>query len=269
MGVVLAMIADARLRRRVRIGVWSGPVHGLVDEVRFVPNVHELEAASVQLPGSPAFVDPYGGRGGRMEALLALRRRQPHLGLISYSAGDASGSIRSGGAGMDFTATLRVGVDDGFPRIGAAARRSIGLAEVRTLAGRLKRAAPRSAHDLLDCVLDAALGRCSVGKLAASVGVSAPTLRRRCAAWGLPKPRRLVALARLYHVARLAQWSGRPASVVALALGWSDEANYARLVRNELGCQQSAVAGLGGPEYVARRLLAAIGDGGPGRREPP
>lgn len=239
----------------------SRPVDRLVDEVRFVPNVPELEAASAQLPASPVFVDPYGGRDGRMEDLLGLRRRQPDLGLISYSATDGPRAFPSDGIEMDFSATLRAGVDDSFARIGAAARGAIGLAEVRALAGRLKHAAPRSAHELLGRLLDATVGRCSVGQLAALAGVSDRTLRRRCAAWGLPRPRRLVALARLYHVARLAQWSGKPASVVALALGWSDEANYARLVRNELGCRQSSVAGRGGPDYVARALLAVVGVG--------
>ena len=268
MGVVLAMIAGARLRQRVRIGMRSRPVHRLVDEVRFVPNVRELDAASMHLPASPAFVDPYGGRADHMDALLGLHRRRPHLGLISYSATDESHAAASDGVRTAFSATLRAGVDDGFARIGAAARGAIGLAEVRALAERIRETAPRSAHDLLDRLLDATVGRCSVSELAALVGVSDPTLRRRCAAWGLPRPRRLLALARLYHVARLAQWSGKPASVAALALGWSDEANYARLVRNELGCRQSAVAGLGGPEYVARELLAAIGGRRPAASHP-
>ncbi|MDE2805406.1 MAG: helix-turn-helix domain-containing protein [Gemmatimonadota bacterium] len=61
------------------------------------------------------------------------------------------------------------------------------------------------------------------------------TLQRRCHRLGIACPKNLSALARVFAVARLLHWSKRPLSSVALALGFSNDANCYRLLRRILG----------------------------------
>lgn len=256
MARVLGLQAAPDLRRRIRVGVMSGGAADVIDGARFANDWTELERLVDQFPGSPTFVDPRRcSNAGSTDSLVAFQRRRPFCPLILYATLDAVERKCLEGTGVAFVGALAPGVDDQLARIGAMALRSASHHQVRALSRDLKRAAPAAAHALLDCVLHETVGRCPVDNLASRLGISVPTLRRRCVAHGLPSPRRLAALARLFHVERLAGWSGRRSGRVALALGYSNYANYARSVRHELGCRQSEIGPLGGTEYIAGRLV--------------
>jgi len=94
--------------------------------------------------------------------------------------------------------------------------------------------------------------------LAWTCGVCTNVCREQVRQSGGSSPKRLMCLGRIYHVHRLARWSGTPASVVAAALGFRDPSNYRRLVRTVLGLPSSAVVGRGGPDYVASALVEAV-----------
>lgn len=255
MPAVLAMEESSRLRRRIEVGVCAGAALELIDGVRFVAGWRELAPLAERCRGSPVFVDPFGADGkGGLAGMAAFQRAHPASPLIFYGPLDADRRRRLADAGVAFAAMLSAGVDDGLSAIGSTVVAVADKHEADALATTLQRASPPAAHAFLARLLTATLGPCRVVDLARSLATSAVALRRRCRAWGLPAPRRLVALARLFHVQRLAGWSGRPQGTVALALGWSDYANYVRSVRNELGCRPSEVGCLGGAEYVAARL---------------
>lgn len=265
MAYVLGLEAEPALRQRIRIGVMSGGTNDLIDGARFASSWAELGRLADQYPGSPTFVDPFRFSDDESADWVAgFQRKRPHCPLILYATLDDVRRRRLERAAVAFVRKLVPGVNDQLTRIGAAALRSVCRHEVQALSRQIKRAAPPAVHLLLDCILDETVGRCPVDALAKHLGISTPTLRRRCAAHGLPSPRQLVALARLFHVERLAKWSDRPSSRVALALGYSNYANYARSVRNELGRSRSEIGLLGGADYVAGRLVEAVAGYQPG-----
>lgn len=262
MAYALGLEGEPGLRQRIRVGLMSGGANDVIDGVRFAVDLTDLERLVDRFPGSPTFVDPRRfSDDGSTDSVVAFQRRQPRCPLILYATLNAGERRRLERAGVAFAGTLAPGVDDQLARIGALALRSAGRHRVRALLRELKGAAPAPAYALLACILRETVGRCPVDRLAKRLGTSAPTLRRRCAEHGLPAPRRLAALARLFHVERLADWSGRPPGRVALALGYSNYANYTRSVRNELGCSRSEIGPLGGTDYVAGRLVEVVAVG--------
>ncbi len=255
---------NPRLRRRIEAGVRAGAALELIDGVRFAAGWQELGPLADRRAGSPVFLDPFGVAGkGRMDDMATFHRAHPASPLIFYAHVDASRQRCLEGAGVAFAAALVAGVNDRLNAIGAAAIRATAKHEADALTTTLQRISPPSAHGFLARLVTATLWPCRVGDLAKSLGTSAVALRRRCRAWGLPAPRRLVALSRLFHVQRLARWSGRPQRTVALALGWSDYANYVRSIRNELGCRASELGRLGGATHVATRLRQVVQAGRP------
>lgn len=256
------MERSPRLRRRIEAGVRAGAALELVDGVRFAADWQELGPLADRRAGSPVFLDPFGaGAKGRMDDMAAFHRTHPASPLIFYARVDADRLRRLEATGVAFAATFAAGVNDRLSAIGSSAVRAAAKHEADALATALKRVSPPSAHVFLARLVTATLGPCRVGDLAKSLETSAVALRRRCRAWGLPAPRRLVALARLFHVQRLARWSGRPQRTVAMALGWSDYANYVRSIRNELGCRASELGRLGGAGHVAARLRRLVETG--------
>lgn len=259
---VLGLEAEPEVRRRIRFGVMSGGANDLIDGARFATSWADLERLADRYPGSPTFVDPFRfSDEGSADSVVAFQRRRPATPIILYAALDSVQRRQLERAAVVFVKTLVPGVDDQLTRIGTVVLQSACQHQVRALSNLIKHAAPAGAHALLNCILHDTVGRCPVDSLAKRLGISTPTLRRRCVAHGLPPPRRLIALARLFHVGRLAEWSGRPPARVALALGYSNYANYARSVRNELDCNLSNLGPLGGANYVAEHLLKAVAEG--------
>lgn len=254
---VLALQSDCRLRTRLRTGVRAGAVHGLVEGVHFASGWSDLRELALRFSGSPAFVDPsHPSAEERRDPAAWLQRAAPECPLIRYGKGGA----KSPATDAEFVARLTPGDNDSLVAVGTAVLLAANYDLVRSLLANLGKVAPVEARELLGSVVRRTVFPCTVGALATSLGTSVAMVGRRCRAWGLPKPKRLVLLARLFHVQRLAEWSGRPPGAIALALGYSAYSNYARCVRREMECTSSEVAQRGGAAYVAARLIDEVGD---------
>lgn len=253
---VLALESDRRLRDRLRVGVGAAAAHGVVQGVRFASCWSDLRDLALRFDGAPAFVDPsHPSEKARRDPAARLQQAAPKCPLIRYGKGEA----KSLATNAEFVAHLTPGGNDSLVTIGSTALLAADYESVRSLLANLGKAAPVEAQELLESVVRRTVFPCTVGLLATSLGTSVAMVGRRCRAWRLPKPKTLVSLARLFHVQRLAAWSGRPPGAIALALGWSAYSNYARSVRREMGCKSSEVAERGGAAYVATRLIDAIG----------
>lgn len=250
MSCVLALESDSWLRARLRAGVRAGPAHGLVECVHYACGWRDLRRLVLRFPGSPAFVDPsHPSRDGRQDVAVSLQREAPACPLISY------GKAGPAGAALRFVKVLMPKVDDRLVAIGTAVVTTADYELVLALTAELRRGVRVEARTLLERVVRDTVFPCTVAALATSLGTSVRMLERRCKRWRLPGPKKLLSLARVFHVLRLSKWSGRPPGAVALALGYSAYSNYARSVRRELGCTSSAVVGRGGAAYVAERLV--------------
>ena len=259
MSPVLALEKDSRLRMRLKVGVRAGAAHGLVDRVRFASSWSDLLELALRHPDSPAFVDPsYPSTTERRDPLASLHRKAPACPLVSYGKPAAArGDSVATNAG--FVARLTPGVDDSFVGIASTVLKTANHASVRTLVANLRKVAPaKPAGELLEHVVHDTVFPCSASELAANLDTSPAMLRRRSRAWGIPRSKKLLSLARIFHVHRLARWSDCSPRAIALALGYSAYSNYARSVRRELECTSSDVVLRGGASYVSERLVAAV-----------
>ncbi len=256
---VLALEGSPRIRDRIRAGVRVGGAHELLGPVRFASAWRDLRTLVGRFPCSPTFVDPFFPSGGTsLGAFLSFRRECPQCSVICYADLNTAQLWQLAETDVVFVERLDPGANDRLSAVGSAALRGTGNREVRALVECLKRATPVSTNTLLEFVFRETVTPCSVDQLARSLGISVRTLRRRCVASEVPPPKRLISLARIFHVERLAKWSGRPSGAVALALGFSDYANYRRSVRRELGQPPSVIVRRGGPDYVASVILGKI-----------
>lgn len=157
-----------------------------------------------------------------------------------------------------FAVTLRPGVNDAFDAIESAVLRAAGARRVGRLLDDVARRASGDVERIFARVLAMSVRPCSVAAVAARLGLSPRTLFRRCSTLGIPSPKRLCSLARVFTVERLAEWSGQPSGAVALALGFSDYANYRRLVRRIFGAPPSVVRQQGGLGLVTMTILREL-----------
>ena len=183
----------------------------------------------------------------------------PWLTVVWYAPFDRANRLQLSRAGITLETHLLPGGGDDFLAIDAAILRSIDAERVHRLREHTKRAADPAAFEMFDHALDLATGPCTVPDLAARVGRTRRTVELRCVGLGIPPPRVLIALARIFTVHRLAEWSHQPFSAVARALGFSDRSNYRRLVHGVLGCAPWEIQQLGGSDYVARVILKRLG----------
>lgn len=239
------------------MGLRTGGARRVLGGVRVASGWDHLRDLSTRFPGSPAFVDPtVPSSDSSHDPVRWFRRVCPESPVIAYAKTTAA-ELHTLSAPMVPLATLRYRTDDQLTTIGAIALKYADADAVHAFGKRLATAIPASAHGLVKQVVRGAVFPCSVETLARDLNTTARTLRWRCSDWGLPSPKKLLSLARVYHVHRLAQWSGVPTSVVATALGFRDPCNYRRLVRAALGLPPSAVVERGGPDYVASVLIDA------------
>lgn len=257
---LLALLASSSLRRQVRIALHSGEVRRIVRRIVFASSWPELARLTNEHPRSPAVVDllfhsdhgPFpAGYGGVSADWSAVP-------LICYSLADPvrHGALRS--AGVSFTARLRPGIDDDFAAIDAAVLRSIDHDRPRRLLKRLRRHADPRARTIFERALSLSFEPLTVAGLAGHLGISTRALQRRCAALGMPSPKAVTSLARIFTVERLAEWSGQPSGPVARALGFSDRANYRRLARQTMGIPPSAIRQRGGTAYVEQVIMQRL-----------
>ena len=253
---VLVLQRDPGLRARIRAGVRSGAAFDLVGGLRFAAGWRELGHLAKESPGSPAVVDPHHGATGSIPSgALFFQREHPGCPLIGYAAMDSDDRRGLLAARVRLVALLLPGINDGLVRIGSSALLGADYDSVLRLMKRLRAAVPPDARRLADFLVRETVGPCQVQMLARRLACCRRTLRRRCASWGTAPPRKLVTLAKLFHVERLARWSGRPRGAVALAVAYADYANYKRAVRREFGCPPSALGRLTGVDDMASRLI--------------
>ena len=258
---LLALLGDSRLRERIRAALHLGASSQVIDRVIFSTDWRQLDDLAARHPGSPAFVDTFceSPQPSTWESVGMSGGPQPTLPVICYTRLDRPGRRQLSKTGISLQAYLIPGVNDHFEALDAAILRSIDAHRVDLLRERVKGAAHRGGFEVFDCALDLAVGPCTVPDIAACVGLTKRTLERRCAVFGIPSPKRLFSLARIFTVQRLAEWSHQPFGAVARALGFSDRSNYRRMVRRLIGCAPSAVDQLGGSDYVARVILNRLG----------
>ncbi len=253
------------LRKRLRIAIDHGVVSRIVGPTIFASDWREL-AQLTELHGrSPAVVDlSFQSATDRPEADSVRVLQGVSAPLVSYSR--QNGGRTTTTPGIRFVAVLRPSVDDSVPAIAAAVLRAAGGHAVTRLLCDIARRANGDVERIFVVVLALAVRRCTVPELAASLARSPRSLRRDCAALGLPPPKKLLSLGRIFTVERLAEWSGQPSGAVALALGFSDYANYRRLVRHTLVDELSPLTQRIDVDDVHRVILQALA---PGREQFP
>ncbi len=254
---VLVLHPRNEARNRVQSAVLLGETDRLLDGVRFARRWRELAELADALPGCPVVADPDfpGSRRSGMEELHSLHARLPDCPLIAYGDPHGPWQPRVAAAGIRFAAILRGGVDDDPGAVRLALLRAADCQETEVLLERIQKHLPPDLHRILDIVLHGVSARCTVAEVAGTLGISERTVERRCRAHGLPTPKALLSLATIFHVERLARWSGLSPGRTAVALGLTEACKYSRLVKRALGVTPSEVARHGGVDYVAEVML--------------
>lgn len=217
---LLALPGSSEFRRRLQMVVQAGPVSPLFGAVLFACSRRELEELIRRHPSSPAVVDaavmPESASHPLLASAVRLGANAP-LGVIARS--------------------VLPGIDPEQPR---------------RLQARIRKHAAPEACRILAQVLARSFWPSTVPELAASLELSHWTLIRRCRSLGIPTPKKLNDLGRVYTVERLAEWSEQPSGVAAAAVGFMEPANYRRTVRRALGVPPSVVRQRGGAAHVGR-----------------
>lgn len=206
-------------------------------------------------------VDTFRGNGSPIAkgGAEAWNGQLAHTPVICYARLDPGRDRRLDRTGITVAAHLRPGVDDEFGAMTTTILSSIDAHCVDRLRRQIQQSAHPDAIEIMEHALDFATGVCIVPDLARQIGRTTRTLQRRCTILGIPSPKRLLALARIFTVQRLAEWSGQPYGSVSLALGFSDRSNYRRLVRGVFGKSPTELEWCGGHEYVAEAILKSVG----------
>ena len=259
---LLALLASRQLRDRTRIALRLGTASRIIGPVTYVNDWRELGTLAAHHPGSPALVDTFLSPNGDPRTARSDWCRSGRLArtpVICYGTIDAREERQLNRNGITFTACLSPGVNDDPRAIDAAILKSIDAQCVRRLRLRIERTAHPDTAEIVGCALDLSTGKCTVSDIARRIKRTARTLQRRCSLLGIPSPKRLLSLARIFTVQRLAEWSGQPYGAVAVALGFSDRSNYRRLVRGVFGRTPTEMARCGGHQYVAETILMSVG----------
>jgi len=209
----------------------------MIGPVVIASNWEELGTLAAAHPGSPAIVDPElngisaPSTPGRDERSGIPQHAPP---LIEYPCSDAQ--MQSTGDEMAAAATRVRQCDIGDIRaLELAILQNINAERVHRVFAHAEARTPAAASPILRLIFRRAVEPCLVADLAADFGVTERTLQRRCRRLAIAFPKDLLALARVFAVARLLRWSKRPLSAVAFALGFSNDANCYRLLRRVLG----------------------------------
>lgn len=256
---LLALQGNPRLRGRLRLAVDSGTASRIIGPTIFASGWGHLGELAESHARSPAVVDP-GYRSPRdpPEADSIWRLHGLPTALVCYGEPTSLPESQPAGSKMRFEAVLRPEVDDDFDAIEAVVLRTAGAPPATRLLADVARRTSNEVERIFAAVVAASIRPFSVSQLAARLLLSRRTLFRRCAALDIPTPKRLCSLGRIFTVERLADWSGQPSGAVALALGFSDYANYRRLVRRVLGSPPSIVRQRGGLEFVTTAILREL-----------
>lgn len=213
----------------------------MIGPVVFASSWDELGTLAAEHPSSPAIVDPdLNGQGAASPAGADEKLGHPDYAppLIAYPCSEVQ--MRSVPDERAVAATRVKECDVGDIRaLELAVLQNIDAQRVHQLLARVEARTPAGASRILRRVLWRAVEPFRVGDLAADLGVTERSLQRWCRQLGTPPPKKLSALTRVFTVARLLHWSKRPLSDVALALGFSNDANCHRLLVRVLGSSLS------------------------------
>ena len=258
---LLALLASPQLRERTRIALGFGTASRIIGPVTYADSWDELGSLAAQHPGSPAMVDTFQGNGSptATDAEETWNGQLARTPVICYARPDPGRERQLSRTGITVAARLRPGVDDELGEINAAILSSIDAQCDRRLRERILQAAHPDTVEMMGYALDLATGPCSVSDIARQIERTERTLQRRCTILGIPSPKRLLSLARIFTVQRLAEWSGQPYGAVAVALGFSDRSNYRRLARGVFGRSPTEIERRGGHVYVADTILKCVG----------
>ena len=258
---LLALLGNPRLRDRIRIALRMGASSQVLGDVISAADWHQLRLLAAHHPGSPVVIDTLWENPPQAveDAAVGQTANSRWLTVIWYAPVDPASRCRLSSARITLGTHLLPGGNDDFEAIDAAVLKNTDAARVQRLREDTKRVADPAAFEMFDHALDLATGPCTVSDLAGRVGRTRRTVELRCVALGIPAPRALIALARIFSVHRLAEWSQQPLTAVARALGFSDRSNYRRLVRGVLGRAPAEIQQLGGSDYVARYIVRRLG----------
>lgn len=250
-------MGNATCRRQLRMAIDHGPVSRVVGPTIFASGWHELRELVLRHDRSPAVVDlgfesatdPPGANS--IQALQGMS-----VPLVGY--GNRNGEEDVEPLDVCFVGSWRPTASDSVGAIASAVLRAADMHTVNCFLAAIAERTHAEIKHIFLAVLAVAVRRSTVRDLAAALARSERSLRRHCAALRLPPPKKLLSLGRIFTVERLAEWSGQPSGAVAMALGFSDYANYRRLVRNTLADASPAVPGRVGAEYVRRVILQCL-----------
>ena len=215
----------------------ASSISPIVGPVVFAGSWRELESLAQHHPASPVIVD---------------------------------GSFPAGlGSPPAFAVVLRLGARDSLQAVERVVLEGIDPERPRLLRARMRKHAAAEACRIMNRVRDQSFAPCRVPDLATDLGLSHWALIRRCAALGIPTPKKLIDLGRIYTVERLAEWSDQPSGIAATALGFSDSANYRRTVRRAMGAPPTVVRRRGGAACVGRAIERMLTTPGTNPTPPP
>ena len=233
----------------------------VIGPVTYADNWSQLGRLAEKYPGAPALVDTFPTPNGDSPADGLGEAEDGRLcftPIICYTPPDPRQVLRLSRNGINVAAHLSPGVDDRLCTISDAILSSINVQCVHRLRARIDQVAHPETAEILGHALDLSTGPCSVSAIARRIDLTPRTLQRRCTILGTPSPKRLLSLAQIYTVQRLAEWSGQPYGGVAVALGHSHRSNYRRLVRGVFGQSPTEIEQCGGYEYVAETILEKV-----------
>ena len=214
----------------------------MIGPVVFASSWEELRTLAGEHPGSPAILDPgLNGNGATSRpgrGVKRLRYAYDAPPVIEYPCRDVRTQSPTDGVAVSTTRVRQCDVGD-IRALELAILQNIDVQRVHQLLARAEERTPAGASLILRSSFRRAAEPYRVRDLATDFGVTERTLQRRCGYLGIPSPKKLSALARAFTVARLLHWSKQPLSAVALALGFSNDANCHRLLRRILGTSLS------------------------------
>ena len=219
----------------------------------------ELAEFGERHPGAPAIVDATEHTNGLPadDARQAVHWDWSDTPFICYGR-PGSPDHSPTHPKLTFAAKVPRSGADKTTALDAAILQSIDVRRVNHL---LERVGPNThplARQLLRHALHRSLGTSTVLETADRFAMPTRSLYRRCAKLGIPGPGVILSMARIFTVEHLADWSGQPTGVVALALGFSHRANYRRLVRRRVGVPPSVIRERGGADYVEEVIVRQL-----------
>ncbi len=261
--MVLALVTSADVRQRVRAGAGCGTIHHLIRGVRFAQNWRHLGGMVDTAPGCPVVVDPDvqtsgGPDSDRALASLVNRSGGSLICHVDPDGGWATKHLGPESPKKTFETVLRLGLDDTPDKIRRAILQATARGYTMQLIARVLRKTPQEAHVFLTTLIDVSLEYRTVAALAKELKRRPQALSSQCRRYRWPTPKRLISLAAIFHVERLTRWSGRERGPVALAMGFSDTANYTRLVRNTIKMTPTEVGRNGGQRFMADLMLQCL-----------